>query len=44
MFKKIRIRRLNKLCYTYFKRCPYCGYSGSDWGDSGECPSCAEVS
>ena len=24
-------------------RCRYCGYSGSDWPDSGECPSCGEV-
>jgi|GEM_PF-2750906 len=44
MFKTIRTRRFKKIHYSYFKRCPYCGYVGSDWRDSGECPSCGETS
>lgn len=40
-----RIIRGLKRIYSYFHRCPYCGYSGifPDSG-SGECPSCGEVS
>ncbi len=30
--------------FGFFKRCPYCGYSGGGGPDSGECPSCGEVS
>lgn len=44
MFMKIRIGRVKRICYGYFKRCPDCEYSGSDWGDSGECSSCGETS
>ena len=29
---------------SYRKTCPFCGYIGSDWPDSGECPSCGETS
>lgn len=30
--------------YGYGTRtCRYCGYTGSRWPDSGECPSCGEV-
>ena len=25
------------------RTCPYCGYRGSDWPDSGECPCCGEI-
>lgn len=25
------------------RRCRFCGYNGSDWPDSDECPSCGEV-
>ena len=32
-----------KRVYSYFKRCPYCGFCGR-FPDSGECPSCGEVS
>lgn len=28
----------------YTKRCPYCGYFGPGWKDSGECPVCGETS
>lgn len=38
-----RIIRGLKRIHSYFHRCPYCGYSGS-FPDSGECPSCGEVS
>lgn len=27
-----------------FHKCAYCGYEGSDWPDSDECPNCGEVS
>ena len=30
-------RVLSNLICNYYKRCPYCGYSGSDWPDSGYC-------
>lgn len=29
--------------HGYFHICDRCGYAGSDWPDSGECPSCGEV-
>lgn len=29
---------------NYTATCPYCGYKGSGWPDSGECPSCGETS
>lgn len=40
--------RIKSLVRTYRSRreirtCRYCGYRGSDWRDSGECPSCGEV-
>ncbi len=35
--------RLIKKILHYFRVCRFCGYSGSDWPDSGECPSCGEV-
>ena len=44
MLMKSRIGRVKKIYYGYFKRCPYYGCSGSDLGDSGECPSCGETS
>lgn len=25
------------------RRCRFCGYVGSDWPDSGECPNCGEI-
>jgi len=25
------------------RRCRFCGYCGSDWPSSGECPSCGET-
>lgn len=28
---------------NYYAVCIHCGYSGSDWPASGECPSCGEV-
>ena len=28
----------------YTAKCPYCGYNGSGWPDSGECPECGETS
>jgi rubrerythrin len=36
--KKQRIR-----IHYYACRCRFCGYWGTDWPDSGECPSCGEV-
>lgn len=27
----------------YYNVCKHCGYSGSDWSDSDECPNCGEV-
>jgi rubrerythrin len=34
---------INSLLYrNYFATCRFCGYSGSDWKDSGNCPSCGE--
>lgn len=44
MYKSIKRRKFKKICYRYFKRCPFCGYSGIGWGDSGECPCCGETS
>lgn len=44
MNNNFRNGKFKKIRYRYYKRCPYCGYSGSGWGDSGECPSCGETS
>ena len=35
-YKNIRLRGT--------RRCPFCGYFGGGWPDSGECPRCGEVS
>ena len=40
---KRMVFRLMKQVVCYFQKCRYCGYSGSDWSDSGECPNCGEV-
>lgn len=32
MLMKSGIGRVKKIYYGYFKCCPYCGCSGSDWG------------
>ena len=34
---------LDSLVRSYYARCRFCGYAGSDWPDSGACPSCGEV-
>ena len=41
----MRRKREKKIFMKYqrSRRCRYCGYSGSDWPDSGECPCCGEV-
>ena len=44
MRKRMNINKIGKYIVRYYKRCPYCGYAGSDWPDSDECPSCGEVS
>ena len=44
MIKKMVLKNLKRIINSYFKRCPYCGYAGSDWPDSGECPNCGETS
>lgn len=36
---KYRVRKP----YSYYGVCCRCGYRGSGWPDSGECPSCGEV-
>ena len=36
-------KNLKRIMYGYYAVCSYCGYSGSDWSASGECPSCGEV-
>ncbi|WP_241145807.1 DNA repair protein RadA [Olsenella sp. An188] len=40
--------RIKRLVQAWRRRdirvCPHCGYRGSDWPDSGECPSCGEIS
>lgn len=41
--KKFVPRQFKRKVYNYFAVCRYCGYSGSDWSASGECPSCGEV-
>ena len=38
------IKIMMKSRFSYYRTCPFCGYSGSGWGDSGECPSCGETS
>ena len=36
--------KTSRIVRFYRKRCPYCGYEGGGWKDSGECPSCGETS
>lgn len=31
------------LALACVRKCRFCGYSGSDWPDSDECPACGEV-
>lgn len=39
-----RITSFKRISYKgYRATCRYCGYSGSDWPDSGACPCCGEV-
>jgi rubrerythrin len=42
MVKRIK-RVVSRVYFGVFRRCPYCGYYGK-FPDSGECPSCGEVS
>lgn len=44
--RKVRIanaRKLARVVHSYYAVCIRCGYSGSDWPASGECPACGEV-
>ena len=36
-------RSLVRIAQRTYRVCRFCGYSGSDWPDSGECPSCGET-
>lgn len=40
---KDMLKKLIAIAWSAYRSCRYCGYSGSDWPDSGECPSCGEV-
>ena len=38
-----KARRIVRILRNYYHRCRFCHYAGSDWPDSGECPSCGEI-
>lgn len=36
-------KKFMRTVHSYYAICIHCGYSGSDWTSSGECPACGEV-
>lgn len=40
---KLVSRKFIPVVLNYYAVCIRCGYSGSDWPASGECPACGEV-